>query len=227
MRGAAELDLLETPVPSLLRQVTGGLKTDPHGSFATLRAAGVRSTQRLAIGDVGGGIVVLTWPAELVEQAEHVYTAERGHRLLEAAAEGGWDVDLRPHLAFWLARPEERLYTNPRPTMAAEEYVARWEGDDDERIGAHPRQTVRGELWPWLLERGYASAKDEDELEPFIGRLESRRRDAHLRPALRLLRRWEREDVAALGGHDQLAHVVREAMNRLLRAVDDPPLRVR
>ena len=36
-----------------------------------LKAAGVRSTQRLALGEVGGGIVALTWPAELVAQAHY------------------------------------------------------------------------------------------------------------------------------------------------------------
>lgn len=227
MRGTADLHLLDTPDPRLLAEVTGGLKTDRRGSFAMLKPARIRSTQRLAIGDVGGGIMVFTWPGELIEQAEHLYTAGRGHRLLEAADVGGWEVDTRPHLAFWLSSPDERLYMNPHPTMDAATYVERWSGADGTQIGAHPSDAIRSEVWPWLLKRGYTSPQDEPELDPFLDRLEKRNRDAHLRPGLRLLRRWERDEVATLRARHQLAGVVRKAVNQLLRTVDDPLLPMR
>jgi hypothetical protein len=66
--------------------------------------------------------------------------------------------------------------------MGAEEYVERWSGPDFTRVGQHDRRTIRSELWPWLLERGHASPQDEAELDPFLDRLEKRKRDAHLRP---------------------------------------------
>ena len=225
MRGTADLQLLETPVPTLLHEVTGGLPCDRRGSFATLDKTGVRSTQRLAIGDVGGGIAVFTWPAELVQQARHLYTADRAPRLLAAAGVGGWDVDMRPHLAFWLSRPSDRLYLNPDPAIGVVEYVERWQSADHARIGTHPRETVRSSLWPWLVHRGYASEADGAELDSFLGRLDSRNRDAHLRPALRLLRRWSHKEVAELRRARALPDTIRESVNRLLTAVDDPHLR--
>lgn len=224
MRGTADLHLLETPDRRLLDEVVGGLETDRRGSFALLKRARIRSTQRLAIGDVGGGIVAFTWPAELVEQAKHLYTAGRGRRLLEAAEQGSWEVDTRPHLGFWLSKPSDRVYMNPRAALTPAEYVARWEGQDGGQIRAHARETVRSELWPWLLERGYASPEDEPELDAFLERLARLNCDAHLRPGLRLLHRWDRDAATALRATGQLAESIREAFNRLLRAVDDPPL---
>ena len=90
-------------------------------------------------------------------QARYLYKGDRGRRLLVVAAEDGWEVDTRPHLAFWLSSPEERLYMNPM--IGPEAYVERWSGADFTRIGQHDRLTIPvAGLWPWLLERGYASA---------------------------------------------------------------------
>ena len=223
MRGFRDSRLLDSPRPELLEAVTG-IPPDRSGRHAMLKAAGVRSTQRLGLGNVGGGVVVFTWPAELREQARYVYSGGRGARLLEAAAAGGWDVDTRPHLAYWLAPARDRLYMNPQPWMTVGEYVARWAGPDGEKIGGHHLDTVRDELAPWLLERGYATDEDTELLEPFLERARKRNRDAHLRPGLRLLRRWSREQVAELDRAGELAERIRDAVNELLAAVGDPPL---
>lgn len=220
MRGTSDLHLLESPLPELLRQVTG-LSPDRSGSHVLLDELGVRSTQRLALADVGGGVVAFTWPGELSGQARYLYAAGRASELLAAARETGWEVDMRPHLGFWRSRPVDRLYTNP--AIDVHEYVARWTGQDGRRIGQHDYETIRTHLWPWLLERGFASREDEAELEPFLERLRARgMRPAHLRPGLRLLRRWSRDDVARLELADGLASEVRCAVNRVLVAVADP-----
>lgn len=218
MRGTADLRLLESPLSELAREVTG-LAAEP-GGHVLLDGIGVRSTQRLALGDVGGGVVAFTWPGELVPQARHLYDSGRAERLLGVAREAGWEVDARPHLAFRNSQPRQRLYTNP--TIEIDEYVRRWAGPDGRRVGAHDASTIRNGLWPWLIARGYASVEDEQELAPFLSRLG--KRPAHLRPGLRLLRRWERDEVATLRGRRRLAEEIRAAVNRLLRAVDDPPL---
>ena len=142
-----------------------------------LNAAGVLSTQRLGLGDVGGGVAVFNWPAELRDQARYFYSGDRGPRLLEAAADGGWDVDMRPHLAYWLAPARDRLYMNPKPWMTVEEYAARWAGPDGQMIGGPPLDTVRGELWPWLLGR----LRDRRHGAPGVvpGRAAKRKRDVH------------------------------------------------
>jgi len=226
VRGTDDLHLLDSPVPALLEKVTG-LKVDRSGKHAMLAAAGIRSTQRLALGDVGGGIVAFTWPAELVRQAKYLYTSDRALRLLDAAADSNWKVDMRPHLAFWTSRPPERVYTNPAPEMGVRTYVQRWGGPDAAMIGGHPRDTIRSDLWPWLLERGYATPPDEELLEPFLGRLAKRNRDAHLRPGLCVTRRWGRAEVDELRRRDELASEIRSAVNRLLAAVDDASLPAR
>jgi hypothetical protein len=158
-----------------------GVEPEQSGRYARLKGAGVRSTQRLGLGDVGGGVAVFTWPAELREQARYLYNGRRGPRLLQAAAAGGWDVDTRPHLGFWLSRGVDRLYVNPAPSMTVELYVVRWAGPDGEKIGGHHVDAVRDELWPWLLERGYATDDDTELVEPFLERVAARKRRCRIR----------------------------------------------
>lgn len=223
MRGTADLHLLDTPVPQLLRAVTG---LEPVGSGVHVlldQRTGIRSTQRLALADVGGGIAAFTWPAELKPQALYLYDNGRGERLLEASRVAGWEVDMRPHLAFRNSRPSQRLYMNPSIEVAR--YIEGWSGPDGRQIGQHEPDEIRAVLWAWLLERGYASRDDEQELEGFFARLG--RRPAHLRPGLRLLRRWRSAEVAELRARSGLADSTRDAINRVLLSVGDPPLPVR
>jgi hypothetical protein len=220
MRGTADLQLLETPLPELLFEVTG-LAPIGRTDHVLLESVGVRSTQRLALGEVGGGVVAFTWPGELVEQARHLYESKRAPRLLGAGREGGWEVDMRPHLAFRNSHPRQRLYTNP--TIDVGKYVTQWAGPDGRRIGAHDPDTIRDGLWPWMLKRGYASSEDEPELDRFLGALG--RRPAHLRPGLRMLRRWSADEVGRLRVRGELAGEIRSAVNFLLVAMDDRPLR--
>ena len=214
-----DASLLEHPLPELARRVTGRApaRTNQHVDLGDL---GVRSTQRLAVCDQGGGVAMLTWPAELMPQARYLYAEGRGRRLLAAADAGGWDVEPRPHLAFRNAGYRLRLYMNP--TLSTRAYVDGWSGPDLDWVRQHPPETVRGELWPWLRARGYASAEDDAELEPFMRRLG--KRGAHVRPGLRLLRRWPRDEVAELNERGELAPTLRDQLNRVLRSVGDPTL---
>jgi hypothetical protein len=219
VRGDEDGPLLEHPLPDLVQRVTGRPPSGPR-QHLQLGDLGVRSTQRLAVCDHGGGIAVFTWPAELQPQARYLYAEGRGRRLLDAAAAGAWDVDARPHLAFRNAGFRLRLYMNP--TLSTSEYVARWSGPDRDFIRQHPPETVRGELWPWLRARGHAGPEDDGELDRFLRNLGQR--PAHLRPGLRLLRRWPRDQVAALREDGALETTLRAEVNRLLRSVGDPEL---
>jgi hypothetical protein len=67
----------------------------------------------------------------------------------------GWTAEPSPHLAFRNASPPLRLYTASH--LDAAEYARRSEEGDLERVGAHARADVRGQLWPWLKGRGYAT----------------------------------------------------------------------
>lgn len=216
MRGAADLKLLERPLPDLARDVTG-VEPGSSGHVLIDKALRVRSTQRLAIARVDGGVVAFTWPGELQSQARFLYSSDRAHRLVGAAREGGWDIDTRPHLAFWNSPPSQRLYLNP--TIGVDEYVERWAGADGANIRQHEAETIRPRLWPWLLGRGFASSGDERELDDFLTRLG--RRAAHLRPGLRLLRRWEADEVEELAAANLLSDEIRAAVNDLFDAIGD------
>lgn len=215
--------LQETPVPGLLRDVTG-IEPKSQGCVVFGESSRISSTQRLELYDVGGGLALFTWPAELKPQAQYLYEPGRAPRLLAMASEDDWDVEARPHLAYRNAPWQQRLYLSP--TIAVSEYVSRWVGADGRRIGQHDPDTIRTGLWPWLIERGYASEKDAPGLEPFLLRL-GEKRPAHLRPGLRLLRRWSREEVIALRSQDRLEEEIRGKVNRLLGSVGDGPLRLR
>jgi O-acetyl-ADP-ribose deacetylase len=215
--------LLDSPDRDLLREVTG-VEPDRSGKHAILPKGERRTTQRVGLGSVGDGIAVFTWPAELVSQAKRLYDGMRAPRLLAAADDGRWKVELRPHLAYWRSRPGERFYMHPKPTLTPALYASRWASADAGMIGGHDRMTVRTELWPWLLERGYASAQDTDLLEPFLERVNKANRDVHLRPGLALIRRWSREDANELRSRRRLAAEIRVALSHILLAVDDPPL---
>jgi hypothetical protein len=199
-------------MPELLREVTG-IDPERDGLHVLLDDAGIRATQRLALTSLGTGVAVVTWPAELQPQAKYLYDGARAPRLLAAAASGGWIVESRPHLAFWRAHTRQRLYLTP--AMSVEEYVQRWAGDDGEHISQHAASTIRSDLWPWLLERGFASTSDAAGLDQFLATLNQR--PAHLRPALRLTRRWDEGAAAEL---------IRDEVNRLLASVGDPALPV-
>ena len=219
MRGDDDAFLLEHPLPDLARRVTSRAPESTN-NLVELVDLGARSTRRLAVCGHGGGIAMLTWPAELKPQALYLYANGRAGRLMDAADAGGWHVDPRPHLAFRNAAARLRLYMNP--TMSAREYVEGWSGPDLERVGAHPPGTVRAELWPWLRARGYAAESDDELLEPFLRRLG--KRDTPLRPGLRLLRRWPSDEVAHLEERRELVSALRDEVNRILLSVGDPPL---
>src|SRR5262245_7978888 len=106
----------------LLWEVTG-IRPVAYGRYVLLESAGVRSTQRLALGDgnVAGGLVVFTWPAELKEQALYLYSNGRAQRLLAAAREEGWDADPRPQLAYRSSGASVRVFFNP--TIDIDEYL--------------------------------------------------------------------------------------------------------
>ena len=70
-----------------------------------------------------------------------------------------------------------------------------------------------------MKDRGYATARDDGVLEDFLKILGRRR--AHLRPGLRMNRRWDAEAVKALGGERELAVAVRRDVDGILGAVGE------
>lgn len=214
--GADDVSWFDSPHPDLLREITG-IEPEPAGVHVLLdKHLGVQSTQRLAIGDVGGNVIVALWPAEMKSQAEYLYESGRAQAMLSAARDCGWDAEPSPHLAFFNSRPSQRLYMSP--DITAEEYARRWSASDAHMIGRHPTEAAREALWPWLKERGYVDDRDDDVFERFALMLGSRRVD--LRPGLRLKRRWQELETS----ERQLAAAIRNDVNAILRAAGEPSL---
>jgi hypothetical protein len=198
-------------------------------------ALGVSSLQRAALevegaasdanGGVGSGerLTLHLWPGELKAQAEQLYAGGRAERLSELLRDleaEHWRVQPQPLLGFRNAPVRTRVYLTCKLDPA--EYARRWQGEDWKRVGAHHRNHVREDLWPWLLERGYASERDGERIEPFLRALG--RRFAHLRPSMHVSRSWEWSEAERLDDEGLLAGEIHAALNRVLALLDEPLL---
>ncbi len=184
-------------------------------------ALGAVSIQRAALDVDDEQLVLHLWPGELKAQAEHLYAAGHAERLCElAAGDERWRVEPQPLLGFRNAPKRTRVYLSC--TLDALEYARRWQGEDWSHVGSHHRQTIRTELWPWLLQRGYASPEDAERLDPFLHALG--RRFAHLRPGIHVSRSWSWEEAQKLDDDGLLAGEIRDAIDRVLAVLGEPPL---
>jgi hypothetical protein len=217
--GADGLDLFGDPRPELLTDVAR-FQPEPGGEWVHLGRLGFRSTQRLRLSDLAGGVAVVTWPAELAPQARYLYGRGLGSALVAAAIERGWTVEPSPHIAYHTAPPGRRLYM--RPSIAPLDYVAGWEDEDAlHRVGNHAREDVEHELWPWLKQRGFADDGDDTELLRFLDEF-LRRRPAHMRPGLRFRRVWTFAEAAELGS--ALAATIRSEFDAVFAIAHEPTL---
>jgi hypothetical protein len=223
---------------SLLREATG-LQPERVG-LAHVRldtALGVISMQRAALDLDGDELILHFWPGELKRQAEHLYGAGHVERLVELQQDerhggnhgasgngggggggGGWHIEPQPQLGFRNAPARTRVYLTSR--LDAATYIRRWQGEDWSQVGAHGPDTILPELWPWLLRRRHASARDKARLEPFLRTLG--RRAAHLRPSIHVSRSWPFEEAVALDDEGLLAGEIHDAINRVLDLLEEP-----
>lgn len=214
--GAADLHEFSSPRRALLQKVAG-IAPEPRGVHVLLdKHAGARSTQRLALSDVGGSVLVALWPAELKAQAEFLYKDGRALKMIGLARARSWEVRPNPHLAFFNSHPSQRLYMTP--AISAEEYAQHWERADARMIGRHPPDALKTTLRPWLERRGYLAESDAAVLERFADILGRRRVD--LRPGLSFKRRWD-----ARGANErELADAIRGDVNAILSAAGESTL---
>jgi hypothetical protein len=210
--GAPDLELWSSPLPELLREVTG-FEPEPGANHVRLDDhLGTRSAQRLALADVGGNVVAGLWPGELKAQARYLYADGRAHSMFAAARQRGWTIEPRPALAFFNSHPSQRLYMTS--TLSPEEYADRWQGPDADMIGRFPPEEMPS-IRAWLAERGYLGSRDTDAVERFERALG--RRNVDVRPGLMLTNRFPRS------GED-LARTIRNDVSTILSAAGDPRL---
>ncbi len=207
---------------SLLREATG-IEPERVGLVHVRldNALGAQSLQRAALDiDEDDRLTLHMWPGELKPQAEHLYAAGHADRLCELASPPDWAVEPQPLLGFRNAPRRTRVYLTC--TLDAPTYARRWEGEDWSHVGAHHRNSIHSELWPWLLERGYASQQDAERLDPFLRALG--RRFAHLRPSMHVARSWSWAQAERLEDEGRLVGEIRDAVNAVLAALEEPLL---
>jgi hypothetical protein len=209
---------------SLLREATGIVPERAGLVHVRLDSAlGVASLQRAALDIEHERLTLHLWPGELKAQAEQLYSgthAEDLCALLQDDPVGAWRVNPQPLLGFRNAPVRTRVYLTCR--LDPEEYARRWQGEDWKRVGAHHRNHILPELWPWLLERGYASERDRDRLDPFLHALG--RRFAHLRPTIHVSRSWDWKEAERLDDEGLLPGEIHDALNRVLELLEEPLL---
>jgi hypothetical protein len=215
------LDARGDPRPELLIDVAG-VQPGPGRDWVHLGRLGFRSTQRLWIGDVPGGVAVATWPAELKPQACYLYGGGLGSALVAAAIERGWAVEPSPHIAFRTASAARRLYMSPR-SVEPRDYVACWEDEDGlSRVGGnYARGAVEHELWPWLKQMGFADDGDDAVLRRFLDEFLGNW-PANMRPGLRFFRVWALDEAAELG--PALADTIRSQFDAVFAVAHEPAL---
>jgi len=217
---------------ALLRQATGLDNVNPEKQRPRMGASvavmvdkeiRTRCTQRLSLQSREEGLALCTWPAERVSQARATYRTRKAHRaqrLLEFLDEpGAWHVRPNVHLAYMGADIYHRLYLHCDHGTA--EYIRRWLGVDFDHVRSYRRDGVRESLWPWLLERQYATAADDEPgLIRFLADLKGH--DAYLRPGIQLKRAWAWESVLAPGSREALVGKIRAAVAEVLTVLDEP-----
>ncbi|HEY2632119.1 MAG TPA: hypothetical protein VGI26_07050 [Solirubrobacteraceae bacterium] len=208
---------------SLLREATG-IEPERAGLVHVRLdvALGVSSLQRAALDIEEERLTLHLWPGELKAQAEHLYAGGHAERLCELLDEdeGAWQVRPQPLLGFRNAPVRTRVYLTCE--LDPSEYARRWQGEDWKRVGAHHRNHIVPDLWPWLLDRGYASRNDTARLEPFLRALG--RRFAHLRPTMHVSRSWSWEHAERLDDEGRLPGEIHTALNRVLELLEEPLL---
>jgi hypothetical protein len=169
-------------------------------------------------------LALCAWPGELKPQAEALYSGDRVTRLLDFLGDHReWEGIPRPHLAFAYAKTAECLYLTPSIDLAA--YLERWtEPDARSEFGGHKPETVRFQLWPWLLEQGFTDEGPEGDgsLDAYEERV-ARRPEALLRPGVELRRHWDWAEAQEVG-REGLIGELRESLRELLEALTEPPL---
>jgi hypothetical protein len=182
---------------------------------------GTTSVQRVELSMNDGELWLEMWPGESNQQAYHLYSDGRAQRVADLHGQDGWQVIANACLSFRNAHWTNRLYLDAWDLPIAK-YVAQWSEDMD-WIVQYDVNTLRDEVWPWLLSRGYAKATDD--LDGFCARLGNR--PAYLRPGIAIRRVWPLDVAEDLDDRGALVPEVHDAINQILTLLDEPQLPTR
>jgi hypothetical protein len=164
------------------------------------------------------------WPAELKPQYRCVYSDRtKVEALIKLENHAGWTLQANFQLAHRFAQPLQRWY--PCRHLSGPVYVNQW--IDDFREGCAGGRTLDEIADPrffhWLVERSYARDSERGSLEDWVNSKPSRTQ-VHIRPGIQVLRTWPYADVFAQDRKRGFVADVREAIDRMLYALDEPKL---
>lgn len=171
----------------------------------------------------GDNLVLSVWPVELAPQYKHVYSdSKRAEALIALTEDPAWRVAANLYLAYWRASGPQRWY--PERHLDGPSYIRQWVQDfHDHRAGRRPREDVNDPAFrSWLVERNYASESEMTELDEWAEKLPMDKFD--IRPSIQVTHSWHLPDAIVRDRTDQLVAEVRESINQVLSALDQPQL---
>ena len=174
---------------------------------------GVESSQRATMWAEPASVHLGMWVGELTPEFTRVYSHPRAVDSLVALGDNGWTLRANFHLAFHNSNWKQRWY--PANRMPAADYLRQWTMDLP-NAGRFPRHEIEDPNFTrWLVERGYITDAEEDDLAIWLRGL--RRQQVDVRPSLAIERSWANLPAAA---------DVRGAINEVLLALEEPILSV-
>jgi O-acetyl-ADP-ribose deacetylase len=207
----------------------GGLLTprgDPYFPSVTVKFPGERvvAFDRVGMWIDGDHVRLAMWPAELMAQYKRVYSdPTKVEALIDLGNHAGWTLDSNFQLAHRFAQPLQRWY--PARNLSGPLYANQWMDDFREGCaGGRTRDEVADpRFFDWLLRRGYARDSERRSLEDWLNSKPSGIQ-VHIRPGIEVRRTWPYADAFAQGGKGEFNVEVREAIDRVLSALDEPKL---
>jgi len=170
-----------------------------------------------------GNIVLSAWPAELAPQYKRVYSdPKRAEALIALTEDPAWQVNANIHLAYWRASGPQRWY--PARHLSGPVYVKQWVKDfHNNRAGRRPRDELKDPNFrQWLIKRRYAEKSEMESLDEWANKLPMDKFD--VRPSIQVTRSWQFADAVARDSAGKLTLEVRDAINQILAALDEPNL---
>jgi len=202
-----------------------GLEAQTHNDGVTVKfTSDVRSVQRATLFIDGDSLSLGLWPGELAPQYQRLYgSAESIKGLIDLSEQAGWTISPNFHLGYRFAQPKQRWY--PKRHLTGVEYLGQWLKDfHDHRAGGRTlSQIADSEFNDWLLDRNYADEADIEDLATWV-EAQSAGVQVHIRPSVEVKRSWTWVDAVAADRDDKLKIEVREAINQVLAALDEPKL---
>lgn len=215
-------DRVRRRLRAILEAATNITASDTRDPIISLDAHAT-SIERARLLRDGTDLTLAAWPAELKAQALWLYTQpSRVARL--GSLEGEFELSPNAHLAYRWAAPPQRFWLET--PFSVPEYLEFWSSEEGlSRIRQHSADEVRRELWPWLIQHGFASADDEANLESFLERAGGR--GVTPRPGVQVVKAWDYDEAVRLDGSDGvLSRQVLNGLNEIMAALDEPLLPV-